>query len=155
MRETVSTLERGAGPAGDPVAGSIHTPVTVPAVGTVAHAAVTHPAGHGVGIAPAADGCSRRHRMAMRRSPISIDGGSPGSKTRAVGEFSLAFVRIGESRLGQCSRAGQGGCRNNERAKNFQIYHGLLLALDRGAQCQVWLLHAGESSAPSNAGALT
>lgn len=59
MPETVSTLEIGAGLADDAVAGSIRIPVAVPA----------HLAGHGVGIAPAADGSGRRRRLAIRRAP--------------------------------------------------------------------------------------
>src|SRR5215471_11610661 len=116
MLETITALVQGAGPADDAVAGSIRTPVAVPAVFAVP-AVPAVAAVHGVGIAPAADrsSSSSRRRMAIHHSPmISIDRGIPGSKTRAAGEFSLAFVRIGHSRLCQCSRAGQGGYRNND-----------------------------------------
>jgi len=61
MPETVSTLEIGAGPADDAVAGSIRIPVAVPA----------HLAGHGVRIAPVADGSVRRRRLAIRRTPFA------------------------------------------------------------------------------------
>src|SRR5215475_68801 len=102
MLETVSTLEIGAGPADDAVAGGIRIPAAVPGV---VSAAV-----HGVGIAPAADGSARcsysnaRRRLAIHRPPISMaaDGGVPGSKTRAAGEFIFACVRIGGGPLRQC-----------------------------------------------------
>ena len=128
MLETVISLIIGAGPADDAVAGGICSPVAVPAVFAV-HSAAVH-AVCSVGTAPAtdapaADGSACRRRLLIRCSPvympISIDGGASGSKTRAGGEFSLAGVRIGEGRLRQCSRTGQGGCRNHGRARESLI----------------------------------
>src|SRR5579872_485730 len=105
MLQTVIALEIGAGPADDAVAGGIRIPAAIPALVSISAA-------------------SARCRLAIRYSPncwpisITAGGGTPGSKTRATREFSLAFVGIVGGPLRQCSRAGQRGCRNHDRAKN-------------------------------------